>query len=108
MATEPECMVPIRLAEHVVLIGDHNQLQPVLSNRDAQQMGLGRSLFERYVDKGVRVHMLQIQYRMVSTDCMNARLPHVHSIAYINWVTLFLSSMKLCVNSLHGSSTMGS
>jgi len=71
MATEPECMVPIRLAEHVVLIGDHNQLQPVLSNRDAQQMGLGKSLFERYVDKGVRVHMLQIQYRMVSIDCIN-------------------------------------
>jgi len=68
MATEPECMVPIRLAEHVVLIGDHNQLQPVLSNRDAQQMGLGRSLFERYMDDvGERAHMLQIQYRMVNT-----------------------------------------
>ena len=67
MATEPECMVPIRLAEHVVLIGDHKQLQPVLSNRDAQQMGLGKSLFERYVDKSVKPHMLEIQYRMVST-----------------------------------------
>ena len=67
MATEPECMVPIRLAEHVVLIGDHNQLQPVLSNRDAKQMGLGKSLFERYMDEvGVRAHMLQIQYRMVN------------------------------------------
>jgi len=66
MATEPECMVPIRLAEHVVLIGDHKQLQPVLSDRDAQQMGLGKSLFERYVDKSVKPHMLQIQYRMVS------------------------------------------
>ena len=66
MATEPECMVPIRRADHVVLIGDHRQLQPVLSNREAEQMGLGRSLFERYVDKCVQPHMLEIQYRMVS------------------------------------------
>ena len=67
MATEPECMVPIRRADHVVLIGDHKQLQPVLSNKDAEQMGLGRSLFERYVDEvDVKAHMLQVQYRMVS------------------------------------------
>ena len=32
MATEPECMVPIRRAEHVVLIGDHQQLQPVIQS----------------------------------------------------------------------------
>ena len=37
MATEPECMVPIRRADHVVLIGDHNQLQPVLGNRNAMK-----------------------------------------------------------------------
>ena len=71
MATEPECMVPIRQADHVVLIGDHKQLQPVLSNREAEQMGLGRSLFERYVDEvGVKAHMLQVQYRMVSGSCI--------------------------------------
>ena len=27
MATEPEAMIPIQLAEHVTLIGDHKQLQ---------------------------------------------------------------------------------
>ena len=27
MATEPEAMIPIQLAEHVTLIGDHQQLQ---------------------------------------------------------------------------------
>jgi len=27
MATEPEAMVPIQLADHVTLIGDHMQLQ---------------------------------------------------------------------------------
>ena len=71
MATEPECMVPIRRADHVVLIGDHRQLHPVLNNREAEQMGLGRSLFERYVDEvGVKAHMLQVQYRMVSGSCI--------------------------------------
>ena len=67
MATEPECMVPIRRAEHVVLIGDHQQLQPVINYRAAREMGLGESLFERYVSKlGAWPHMLRVQYRMVS------------------------------------------
>ena len=33
MAMEPESMAVIRHAQHVVLIGDHKQLQPVLQNR---------------------------------------------------------------------------
>ena len=66
MATEPECMVPIRRAEHVVLVGDHMQLQPVIQYKDAASMGLGVSLFERYVKMNVQPHMLQVQYRMVS------------------------------------------
>ena len=46
MATEPECTVPIRRAEHVVLIGDHQQLQPVIHSKQAKQFGLGKSLLE--------------------------------------------------------------
>ena len=68
MATEPECMVPIRRAEHVVLIGDHMQLQPVIQSKDVEKMGLGKSLFERYARKAgqVKIHLLEVQYRMVS------------------------------------------
>ena len=33
MATEPESMVPIALSDHVVLIGDDKQLQPVIESR---------------------------------------------------------------------------
>ena len=29
MATEPEAMIPIQLADHVTLIGDHQQLQVI-------------------------------------------------------------------------------
>ena len=65
MATEPECMVPIRRAQHVVLIGDHQQLQPVIQSKEAEKMGLGKSLFERYAPKA-KMHLLEIQYRMVS------------------------------------------
>ena len=79
MATEPECMVPIRQADHVVLIGDHQQLQPVIQSKDAKKMGLGKSLFERYATKGHTIHVLKKQYRMVSIftctiDACNIRL----------------------------------
>jgi len=30
MATEPESMIPIQLADHVTLIGDHQQLQVII------------------------------------------------------------------------------
>ena len=71
MSTEPESMVPIRLAKNVVLIGDHNQLQPVIQNQEAKDMGLGISLFERYagvLEKQGKEppHLLEEQYRMVS------------------------------------------
>ena len=68
MATEPECMVPIRRAEHVVLIGDHQQLQPVIQCKEAENMGLGKSLFERYASKKYKIHVLETQYRMVRTN----------------------------------------
>ena len=29
MATEPEAMIPIQIADHVTLIGDHKQLQVI-------------------------------------------------------------------------------
>ena len=52
-------------AKQVVLIGDHKQLQPVIQCDKAKDLGLGISMFERYSE---RAQMLEIQYRMVSTD----------------------------------------
>ena len=51
-------------AKQVVLIGDHKQLQPIIQCQQARNLGLGISMFERYSD---RAHMLEVQYRMVST-----------------------------------------
>ena len=69
MASEPECITPLQLCEHVVLIGDHKQLQPVITYKNAAEHGLSTSIFQRYAEKfeGEHIKRLTIQYRMVST-----------------------------------------
>ncbi len=42
-ATEPECLIPIvRGAKQVVMVGDHQQLGPVIMCKQAAQAGLSR------------------------------------------------------------------
>ena len=65
MCMEPECLIPLvsfKDAQQVVLIGDHKQLQPIVFNTVAKNLGLEKSLFERYKDRAL---MLNEQYRMV-------------------------------------------
>ncbi|KAG1823050.1 P-loop containing nucleoside triphosphate hydrolase protein [Suillus variegatus] len=53
------------VSRHVALIGDHKQLPPVITSREAQLNGLGISLFERLTEEGVVPSiMLDVQYRM--------------------------------------------
>ena len=68
MASEPECIISLQLCEHVVLIGDHKQLQPVITYKTAAEHGLSTSLFQRYAEKfeGQHIKRLTIQYRMVN------------------------------------------
>ena len=86
MCTEPESIAAIiaTKAKQVVLIGDHKQLRPVLKSTHAADMGLKRSLFERYSD---RANMLQIQYRMVRTSVF-----HV----FATLLCLFFLLVKIC------------
>lgn len=74
MATEPETITTISLCDHVVLIGDHEQLQPIISHRPASENGLSTSMFERYANnrKNLLVR-LTIQYRMVSDYNFNVQ-----------------------------------
>ena len=66
MAHEPETIAAVSLSEHVVLIGDHKQLQPVVRLTAARENGLGTSLFQRYAENfGETLIVLQSQYRMV-------------------------------------------
>ncbi|XP_052774243.1 helicase with zinc finger domain 2-like isoform X1 [Mya arenaria] len=75
MCPEPQCLVPIiaTKAEQVVLIGDHKQLRPIIMCREAGELGLETSLFERYAttssSKNVKFTMLNKQYRMHPQIC---------------------------------------
>ncbi|MFW6389897.1 MAG: IGHMBP2 family helicase, partial [Halanaerobiales bacterium] len=65
-ATEPGALISVIKGEKVVLIGDHKQLPPTVLNQEAEEKGLGESLFERMY----KIHgkefwsLLQTQYRM--------------------------------------------
>ncbi|NWS70963.1 HELZ2 Helicase, partial [Crotophaga sulcirostris] len=69
MSTEPETLIPLvshRHAKKVVLLGDHKQLRPVVNSDFCKNLGLERSLFERYRDQA---WMLDTQYRMHKAIC---------------------------------------
>ncbi len=60
-ATEPETLIPIlKGAKHVILVGDHCQLGPVIMCKKAAKAGLNQSLFERLVCLGIRPIRLQV------------------------------------------------
>ena len=66
MSTEPASLIPImKGSRHLALIGDHKQLPPVIVSPEAQQMGLGISLFERLTeDAGMSpAHFHILRYR---------------------------------------------
>ncbi|TFK48338.1 P-loop containing nucleoside triphosphate hydrolase protein [Heliocybe sulcata] len=66
MSTEPVSLIPLtKGSQQVCLIGDHKQLPPIVSSREAQTLGLGISMFERLAEEGgVPSIMLDVQYRM--------------------------------------------
>eukprot|EP01137_Pigoraptor_chileana_P036265 Opistho-2@31535 len=63
--TEPVCLGPLQLARCFVLVGDHNQLPPLVVSAKARDEGLAVSLFRRLHDAHPRaVAALEHQYRM--------------------------------------------
>jgi DNA replication ATP-dependent helicase Dna2 len=63
--TLPICAGPIRMANAFVLVGDHNQLPPVVRNEEARAGGLDVSLFKLLSDAHPEsVVNLEHQYRM--------------------------------------------
>jgi len=62
---EPACLVPIvHGCETLILVGDQNQLPPVIASQVALERGLGVSLFSRLVTAGLSPALLDEQYRM--------------------------------------------
>ncbi|KAL5315528.1 hypothetical protein ACEPPN_016396 [Leptodophora sp. 'Broadleaf-Isolate-01'] len=63
--TLPVCLGPIRLAKTFILVGDHNQLPPLVQNKEALTGGLDISLFKHLSDMHPSsVVYLEHQYRM--------------------------------------------
>jgi regulator of nonsense transcripts 1 len=57
-ATEPECLIPMTTgARQIILVGDHQQLGPVVMNKRAANAGLCISLFERFISLGI-LHLI--------------------------------------------------
>ena len=64
-AAEPECMIPLVMGcKQLVLVGDHQQLGPVIMSKKAAKAGLNQSLFERLIILGCVPIRLNVQYRM--------------------------------------------
>ncbi|QCR22013.1 AAA domain-containing protein [Pontibacter sp. SGAir0037] len=64
-ALEPACWIPISRANRVVLAGDHFQLPPTVKSFEAENGGLGLTLFEKCIQRQPAVSvMLRTQYRM--------------------------------------------
>ena len=60
-STEPAVVVPLsKGCKQLVLIGDQKQLPPLLMSHPARLAGLGKSLFERLVEQGCPVLMMQV------------------------------------------------
>lgn len=92
MATEPETIIPISICEHVTVIGDHKQLQPVIEYSPARDKGLSTSLFERYAENEENfTNFLNTQYRMVNSSTKVIKL----------MLALYPFSMKKYADSLH-------
>ena len=74
-AREPECLIPIvNGCKHLILVGDHQQLGPVILNQQARRAGFNISLFERLLSLNVIPIRLNVQYRMhpaLSEFCSN-------------------------------------
>ncbi|KAK3577501.1 hypothetical protein CHS0354_026455 [Potamilus streckersoni] len=79
MCPEPQCMATIiaNIAKQVILIGDHKQLRPIIKCKSAANLGMSKSLFERYAEdlkstnyrQNVKYSFLNIQYRMHPELC---------------------------------------
>ncbi|KAM6184831.1 DNA replication ATP-dependent helicase/nuclease DNA2 [Rhynchocyon petersi] len=64
--SQPICLGPLFYARRFVLVGDHQQLPPLVLNREARALGMSESLFKRLEQNEKAVVQLTVQYRMNS------------------------------------------
>ncbi|XP_062832311.1 DNA replication ATP-dependent helicase/nuclease DNA2 isoform X3 [Anolis carolinensis] len=62
--SQPICLGPLFYSLRFVLVGDHQQLPPLVQNAEARDLGMGESLFKRLEKNENAVVQLTVQYRM--------------------------------------------
>ncbi|KAM9232983.1 DNA replication ATP-dependent helicase/nuclease DNA2 [Leptosomus discolor] len=60
------CLGPLFCSKRFVLVGDHEQLPPLVLNAEARDLGMSESLFKRLERNQNAVVQLTVQYRMNS------------------------------------------
>uniref|UniRef100_A0A8C5PYZ8 DNA replication ATP-dependent helicase/nuclease n=1 Tax=Leptobrachium leishanense TaxID=445787 RepID=A0A8C5PYZ8_9ANUR len=61
---QPICLGPLFFADRFVLVGDHQQLPPLVQSSEARDLGMTESLFKRLERNQDAVVELTVQYRM--------------------------------------------
>ncbi|KAI5154787.1 Dna Replication Atp-Dependent Helicase/Nuclease Dna2 [Manis pentadactyla] len=64
--SQPICLGPLFFSRRFVLVGDHQQLPPLVLNRESRALGMSESLFKRLERNKNAVVQLTVQYRMNS------------------------------------------
>ncbi|XP_069609539.1 DNA replication ATP-dependent helicase/nuclease DNA2 [Ranitomeya imitator] len=64
--SQPICLGPLFFANRFVLVGDHQQLPPLIQSMEARDLGMSESLFKRLERNQDAVVQLNVQYRMNS------------------------------------------
>ncbi|XP_066098703.1 DNA replication ATP-dependent helicase/nuclease DNA2 isoform X2 [Saccopteryx bilineata] len=64
--SQPVCLGPLFFSQRFVLVGDHQQLPPLVLNHEARALGMSESLFKRLEKNKSAVVQLTVQYRMNS------------------------------------------
>ncbi|XP_061557385.1 LOW QUALITY PROTEIN: DNA replication ATP-dependent helicase/nuclease DNA2 [Phycodurus eques] len=62
--SQPICLGPLFYANRFVLVGDHQQLSPIVHDKEARSLGMNESLFKRLECHSEAVVHLNVQYRM--------------------------------------------
>ncbi|XP_059490434.1 DNA replication ATP-dependent helicase/nuclease DNA2 isoform X2 [Neocloeon triangulifer] len=65
---QPSAISALLCAKRFVLVGDPDQLQPVVTNKDAKELGMEETLFER-LQRPQSTAVLGLQYRMNASIC---------------------------------------
>ncbi|KAM4636922.1 DNA replication ATP-dependent helicase/nuclease DNA2 [Discoglossus pictus] len=64
--SQPICLGPLFYVDRFVLVGDHQQLPPLVQSSEARELGMSESLFKRLENNQEAVVHLTVQYRMNS------------------------------------------